>query len=111
MDAQNAALARSRARKTLVKWEPRARGNGIVTAHGEDRFQKLGLLVPQHDAEHVVVHNFLGARGDAPEKLFAVENGSQLAADFVKERQCLGLLRVGDKQALRNRVRITQQSK
>src|SRR5690242_8325634 len=104
MDAQNAALTRSRARQTLMKRKPRTRGNGVVAAHGEDGFEELALLVPEHDGEHVVVHNFLGARGDAPEEFFAVENGSQLAADFVKERKRLGLLRVGDKQALRNRV-------
>ena len=48
-----------------MKRETKARWNGILAAHGENTFQQLRLLVPEHDAEDVVIHDFLDAFGDA----------------------------------------------
>src|SRR5437870_2396048 len=79
VDAQDAALSGSRTRKAFVKRDARVCGQGVARAHREDGFKKLRLLVPKHDAEHIVVDDFFDALGDAPQKLFAVENGGQLA--------------------------------
>ena len=109
VDPQDAALSGRHARKASVKRDARACRDGVVRAHREGAFKKLGLLVPQHDAEHVVVDDFFDALGDPPQKLLAVQNGGQLAAHFMKQRQRLSLLGVGYKQTLRNRVRISEQ--
>ena len=98
-DAQGAALAGGRAGDAFVERDAKARGDGVFVVHGEDAFEKLGLLVPEHDGEKVVVDELLDAFGDAAEKLFAVENGRKLAADVVKERKCFGLFRMGSEQA------------
>jgi hypothetical protein len=111
VDAQNAALTGGSPGEALVKREAGAQGNGVFAAHGKGGLQKLRLLVPEHDAEHVVVDNFPDALGNAAKKFLTVENGGQLAADFVKQGKGFRLLGVGDKQTLGNRVGIAQQSK
>src|SRR5205807_8811410 len=58
VDAQDAALSGSRTRKAFVKRDARACGQGVARAHREDGFKKLRLLVPKHDAEHIVVDDF-----------------------------------------------------
>src|SRR5437667_11283178 len=109
VDAQDAALSGSRTRKAFVKRDARACGQGVARAHREDGFKKLRLLVPKHDAEHIVVDDFFDALGDAPQKLFAVENGGQRAAHIVKERQRLSLLGEVYKKTRRNSIRISEQ--
>ena len=71
----------------------------------------LGLLVPEHDAEHVILYDLLDALGDAAKELFTVKDGGDFAADFVQERESIGLFRVRQKQALRDEVSVTQQCK
>jgi hypothetical protein len=71
----------------------------------------LGLLVPEHDAENVILDDFLDALGDAAEELFAVKDGGDFAADLIEQSERIGLLRVREEKALRNGVRITQQRK
>jgi len=44
----------------------------------------LGLLVPKHDAEHVILYDLLDALGDAAKELFTVKDGCDFAADFVE---------------------------
>jgi hypothetical protein len=79
--------------------------------HGEDAFEELGLLVPEHDAEDVVADEFFQALGDAAEKLFAVKNGRELATNLIEKQQSIGVLGVGSEQALRDRVGVTKERK
>jgi hypothetical protein len=68
----------------------------------------LGLLVPEHDAENVILDDFLDALRDAAEELFAVKDRGDLAADFVEQSESLGLFRVRKEQALGNGIGVTQ---
>ncbi len=111
IDAQDTPLARSRSGESLVQRDAQARGNRITAAHGENALQMLGLLVPQHDAEDVILDDFLDAFGDAAKELLAVKDGSDFAADFVKQGEGIGLVRVRKDHALRDGVRVTQQGK
>ena len=111
MDAQGASLACGRSGKALMESEPHARGNGIIAAHAEDALQQLRLFIPEHDAEDVIVNDFLDALGNPLEELLPVKDRGQFAAHLVQKRQGLRLFRIGDKQTLRNRVRITQHGK
>jgi len=54
-----------------MKWELRASRDGILVAHGKSTFEELGLFVPEHDAEDVIVDDFLDALGDAAQEFFA----------------------------------------
>ncbi len=83
VDSQDAAFARSRSGEPFVQRNAHARGNGIAAAHGENAFQMLRLFVPEHDAENVILHDFLDALGDTAKEFFAVQDGCDLAADFV----------------------------
>src|SRR6266403_1863715 len=102
-------LSRRRSGEPFMQRDARACGNGIAAAHGENAFQMLGLLVPEHDAENVIFHDFLDALGDAAEKFFAVEDGGYFTADFVEQSERIGLIRMRKEQALRDGVRITHQ--
>ena len=84
---------------------------GIAAAHGENAFQMLGLLIPEHDAENIILDDFLDALRDAAEELFAVKDGCDFAAHFVEQSERIGLLRVGKEKALRDGVGVTQQRK
>jgi hypothetical protein len=75
IDAEDAALAGSSSGEALMKREPHASRNGILVAHGKNAFKELRLFVPEHDAEDVVIDDFLDALGDAAQELFAVQNG------------------------------------
>ena len=108
IDPQCAALSRGGSGKALMKRELKARGDGFVGAHGEDAFEQLGLLVPEHDAEDVVVDHFLDALGDAVEKFFALQDGGELAAYLVQEHERFGLLRMREEKTLGHRIGITQ---
>jgi len=52
----------------------------------------LSPFVPKHDAKNVVVDEFLDALRYAAQQFFAIEDGSDFAADFVEQRQRVGLL-------------------
>src|SRR5713226_6851450 len=108
IDPEAAALTRGRSGEPLVQGDAQARGNGIAAAHGEYAFQMLGLLVPEHDAENVILDDFLDALRDAAEELFAVKDRCDLAADFVEQSESLGLFRVRKEQALGNGIGVTQ---
>src|SRR5713226_893117 len=82
-DAHGAAFGSGGAGESLMEGNAHARGNGVAIAHDEGALEMLRLFIPQHDAENVIVDEFLDALRDAAQKLFAVENGSDLAADFV----------------------------
>ena len=69
-----------------------SRGDRIAVTHCESGFEMLGPFVPKHDAENVVVNEFLDALRYAAQQFFAIEDGSDFAADFVKQRQRVGLL-------------------
>ena len=71
----------------------------------------LRLLVPEHNAENVILHDLLDALGDAAKKFFAVEDGGYFAADVVEQSERIGLIRMRKEQALRDGVCITQQRK
>ena len=85
IDPQDATFSCGSAREAMMKREAKARRNRIVAAHGENALQQLRLLIPEHDAEDVIIHNFLNAFGDAPEKLFAIKNRGQLAAHLIQQ--------------------------
>ena len=54
------------------------------------------MLVPKHDAEDLEVHQGFDLLRNAAEKLFPVEDGTQLAADFVEQAQSIEeLIRAG----------------
>ena len=111
IDPQDAPLACGRSGESFVERHAHTRRKGITAAHGENAFQMLALFVPEHDAEDVVPHDFLDALRDAAEKFFAVEDGGDFAADFIKESKGIGLIRMGKEQALGDGVRIAQQCK
>jgi hypothetical protein len=56
----------------------------------------------------MVVDQTLDALGDTEEQLFAIEDGGQLAADFIQQRQCLGLLRLSGEQARWDGVHVAK---
>jgi hypothetical protein len=56
----------------------------------------------------MIVDETLDTLSDAKEQLFAIEDGRQLAAYFVKQRQRLGLLRVSGEKARWNRVHVAK---
>src|SRR6266550_508595 len=85
IDPQDAAFSGGSAREAMMKREAKARRNRVVAAHGENAFQQLRLLIPEHDAEDVIIHNFPDAFGDAAEKLFAIKNRGQLAAHLIQQ--------------------------
>ena len=88
-----------------------ARRDGVLVAHGEDAFEELGLFVPQHNAEDVVIDKALDVLGDAAEEFFAVEDRGQFAADLVEEYERLGLLGVGSDEALRDGIGVADHRK
>ena len=94
-----------------MKWELRASRDGILVAHGKSTFEELGLFVPEHDAEDVIVDDFLDALGDAAQEFFAVQNGGELAAHFVEEQEGLGLFRMRGEKALRHWIGIAEEGK
>ncbi len=67
-----------------MKGNAHAHGDGVTIAHDEDALELLRFFIPQHDAENVVVDKFLDALRDAAQQFFAVEDGRDLAADFVE---------------------------
>src|SRR5260370_2422153 len=108
-DADGAALARGGAGESLVEGNAHARGDGVAIAHDEGAFEVLRFLIPQHDAENVIVNEFLDALRDATEELFAVEDRRDFAADFVEQRKRIGLLGIGREQTGRNGGGIAHQ--
>src|SRR5712672_2562978 len=83
-DAQDAPFSGGGSGETFMQRDPQACRNGIAATHRENTFQMLRLFVPEHDAENVILDDFLDALSDAAEELFAVENGSHLSADLVE---------------------------
>src|SRR2546429_250540 len=98
IDPQDAAFSGGSAREAVMKREAKARRNRVVAAHGENALQQLRLLIPEHDAEDVIIHNSPDAFGDAAEKLFAFRNLVQLAAHLIQQLYGLSLLRIPDQQ-------------
>src|SRR5260370_1109194 len=84
IDPQNAAFSGGRACEAMMKRQAKARRNRLRAAHGENALQQLRLLIPEHDAEDVIIHNLLDAFGNAAKELFPVKDGGDFAADFVK---------------------------
>src|SRR5271154_4902764 len=74
-------------------------GTRIFIAKGEYALEMLRSFVPEHHAKGVVVDKTLDALGDTEEQLFAIEDGRQLAAYLIKQRERLGLLRVSGQEA------------
>ena len=72
--------------------QPGLNGQPLVEAQREGVLEQLRLLVPEHHVKAVVVHQPLDALRHPPQQLFAVEDGGQLPADFVQERQGARLL-------------------
>jgi hypothetical protein len=58
------------------------------------------LLVPEQDAEELIVDEFLDAFGDAAEEFVASEDRSEFAADVEEEGEGLMLLMRGDRGGL-----------
>src|ERR1700704_1341265 len=85
IDPQDAAFSGGGACEAMMKREAKARRNRIVAAHGENALQQLRLLIPEHDAENVIIHNFPDTFGDAAEKLFPIKNRGQLAAHLIQQ--------------------------
>ena len=48
-----------------MKRELHASLDGVLIAHGKSAFEELGLFVPEHDAEDVIVDDFLDALSHA----------------------------------------------
>src|SRR5256885_12264333 len=71
----------------------------------------LGVFVPQHHAEHVVVDQFLDALRDASQELFSIQDGGNLAANLIQQGQSIGLLGMRDKKTRGYGVRIAYQRK
>src|SRR6202158_1223709 len=111
IDPEDEAFSGGSACEALVKREAKARRNRIRGAHGENALQQLGLFIPEHDAEDIIVHNFPEAFGDAAKELFAVKDRRDFAADLVEQSERIGLFRMRYEQALRDGVSLTQQRK
>jgi hypothetical protein len=92
VDSEDPALAGGGAGESLMQRKTQARGNGVAITQGEGTFQVLGLFVPEHDTENVVVNELFDALGDAAEQLFAVEDRGDFPADFVEQSEGVGLL-------------------
>src|SRR5205085_1191800 len=91
---------------SAVQWNAEARRDGIFVVHCENAFEQLCFLVPQHYREHVIVDDLFYAFGDTPEELFAIENGSEFAADVIEQAKRLRLIRESSDQRLRNGIRL-----
>ena len=76
--------------------------------HGENAFEKLAGLVPEHHGEDVIVHDALDVLRDAAEEFFAVEDGGQLAADFVEQLETRGLVGFRVHQSGSERIDVTE---
>ncbi len=110
-DAHGAACTGGGAGKALVQGNAHTRGNGIAIAHDESAFEMLRFFIPQHDGENVIVDEFFDALSDLAKQLFAVEDGSDFAADFVEQRESVGLLGVRNEQTRRNGVGVADEGK
>jgi hypothetical protein len=106
--ADDAARRSGGASESLVQSQARAYRDGIFILHSEDGIEELGGFVPECDGERVVVHELLDAFGDAAEKLFAVKDGSKLAADIVEQRERPGLLGMREEKTLGHGIGVTQ---
>src|SRR4030095_9439683 len=87
------ARSRGVAGNSAIQRHTKPRGDGVFIVHSENAFQKLRFLVPQDHGEDVVVDDFLDALGNAAQKLFAIEDRSELAAEIVEQAQRFRLLR------------------
>jgi hypothetical protein len=67
-------------------------GDGLVGMNVDNGFETGRLLVPEQDAEELIVDEFFDAFGDAAEEFVTSEDGSEFAADFEEEREGLMLL-------------------
>ncbi len=108
-DTNGAAFGGGGAGESLMEGNAHAHGDGVAIAHDEGALELLRFFIPQHDAENVIVDEFLDALRDAAEQLFAVEDGSDFAADFIEQGKRIGLFRIGSKQAGGNRVSIAHE--
>src|SRR6266850_4279327 len=111
IDAEDAALAGSSPGEALMKRELRASRDGILVAHGKSTLEELSLFIPEHDAEDVIIDDFLDALGHAAQEFFAVQNGGELAAHLVEEQEGLGLFRMRGEKTLRHRIGIAEKGK
>ncbi len=111
-NADGASLARGNSGDALMKRQSEPRWDGIAIAHPENAFEELGVFIPQHHAEDMVVDQLLDPMRHAPQQLLAIENRSNFAADLVEQAEArAGLLRIGDEQTCRDGVGIADQWK
>src|SRR5262249_16243568 len=108
-DAQGAALASGMAGDPGEERDPEAGRDGVLVMHGEGAFEKLPVLVPEHDCKELIVDELLDALRDAAEEFFAVENRSQLATHFVEQREALRLLGVRGELILWDGIRVAEE--
>jgi len=80
-------LSSGGAGESLVQSKAAAQRDGILISQGEHGFEELRRFVPECDGEGMIVHQGLDPLGDAAEKLFEVEDGSQLTADIMEQAQ------------------------
>ncbi len=94
-----------------MKREAQASRDGIAEAHAEHAFQQLSAFIPEHDAENVVVDDFLDPLRNLAQQFLAVEDGGDFAAYLVKQREGAGLLGIGDEQTRGDGVGVADQRK
>src|SRR3989442_14456980 len=85
--SQDPPLSSGGAGESLVQSKATAQRDGILISQGEHSFEELTRFVPDCDGEGMIVHQGLDPLGDAAEKLFEVEDGSQLTANIVEQAQ------------------------
>ncbi len=110
-NADGASLACRSSGDALMKRQSEPRRDGIAVAHAENALEELGVFVPQHHAEDVVVDQLFNPMGHAPQQLLAIENRSNFAADFVEQAKCAGLFGIGGEQTCRDGVGVADEWK
>ncbi len=111
VDAQDAALTGSGAGQSGVQRDRQPRRDGVAVALRKSAFEVLCAFVKEHHGENVIVDQFFHALSDAPQQFLAVEDGGNFPADLVEQRERVGLLGVGDKQARGDGISVTHQGK
>ena len=108
-EKESRAFRSGRAGDALVQRHLEAGGDGVLEPQGENTFQHLCLLIPEHNRENVVIDQLLDALSDTPQEFFPVQNGCQLMADLIEKTQRLGLLGLRHIEAGRHGIRVTKQ--
>src|SRR5271156_1667060 len=86
------------------------RGDGLFVAKRENGLQELGIFVPDHDVEDVVVDEALDAFGDGAQQDGVTDQWRKVAADFLEEREGFGLFVGGGEETGRKRVRVAERA-